>query len=77
MVFHITFMLALFHDKKCCNIINLFSCTLWYLTIMGLVLSDEDLIKIVEGHHEEHMLETKESVCFATWPTHEMTREMH
>ena len=50
MVFHITFMLDLFHNKKCCNSINLIPCILWDLIVMGLVLSDEDLIKIVEGH---------------------------
>ena len=37
--FHITFMLALFHDKKCCNYINLFPCILWDSIVMGLVLS--------------------------------------
>ena len=40
----------LFHDKKCCNCINLFPYTLWDLFVMGLVLSSEDLIKTVEGH---------------------------
>ena len=39
MVFHITFMLVLFHDKKCCNCINLFPCILCNLIVMGLVLS--------------------------------------
>ena len=45
MVFHITFMLALFHDKKCCNCINLFPCILWDLFVMGLVLSWWRLLK--------------------------------
>ena len=43
-------MLVVFHDKKCYNFINLFSCILWDLIVKGLVLSGEDLIKIVEGH---------------------------
>ena len=50
MVCHITFMFALFHDKKCCNFFNLFLCILCDLILMGLVLSGEDLIKTVEGH---------------------------
>ena len=37
--FHITFMLALFHDKKCCNCINLFPCISWDSFVMSLVLS--------------------------------------
>ena len=45
MVFHITFVLALFHDKKCCNCINLFSCILYDLLVMSLVLSGKDLLK--------------------------------
>ena len=45
MFFHITFMLALFNDKKCCNYINLFPCILWDLIVMGLVLNGEDLLK--------------------------------
>ena len=45
MVFYITFILALFHDRKCFNFINLFPCILWDLIIMGLVLSGEDLPK--------------------------------
>ena len=36
--FYITFMLTLFHDKKCCNFINLFPYILWELIVMGLVL---------------------------------------
>jgi len=31
MISHITFMLALFHNKKCCNCINLFLSILWDL----------------------------------------------
>ena len=45
MVFHIRFMLVLFHDKKCCNFINLFPCILWDLIVMGLDLGGEDLLK--------------------------------
>ena len=33
------FMLALFHDKKCCNCINFVSCILWDFIILSLVLS--------------------------------------
>ena len=40
----------LFNDKKCCNCINLFPYFLWDLFVIGLVLSGEYLIKIVEGH---------------------------
>ena len=50
MVFHIIFMLVLFHNKKCCNCINLFSCNLWDLFVMGLVLSGEYLMKIAKGY---------------------------
>ena len=39
MIFHITFMLALSHNKKFCNFINLFPCILWDLFVLGLVLS--------------------------------------
>ena len=49
MVFHMTFILALFHDKKCCNFINLFPCILQDLIVMSLVLGGEDFIKTVEG----------------------------
>ena len=31
-------MLALFHDKKCCNCFNFFHCILWDFTVLGLVL---------------------------------------
>ena len=47
MVFHITFMLALFHEKKCCNFINLFPFILWDLIVMGLVLSWSRFLKTV------------------------------
>ena len=43
-------MLAIFHDKMCCNFINLFLCILWDLIVRGLFFSGEDLIKIVKGH---------------------------
>ena len=36
MVFHISFVLALFHDNKCCNCINLFPCI-----YVGLIVRDE------------------------------------
>ena len=32
-------MLALFHDKKCCNCFNLYPCTLWHFIVLDLVLS--------------------------------------
>ena len=48
MVFYITFMLALFYDKKCCNCINLFSCILWDLIVIGLVLSWWRLLETVD-----------------------------
>ena len=32
-------MLALFHDKKCCNCIKLFPCILWDFIVLSLVLS--------------------------------------
>ena len=32
-------MLALFHDKKCCNYFNFGPCILWDFTVLGLVLS--------------------------------------
>jgi len=39
MIFHITFVLALFHEKNCSNFIKLFPCILWDLIAMGLILS--------------------------------------
>ena len=33
---------GLFHDKKCCNCINLFPCILWDFIVLGLVLVGED-----------------------------------
>ena len=33
------FMLALFHDKECCNCNKLFPCILWNCIVLGLVLS--------------------------------------
>ena len=32
-------MLALFHDKKCCNCFNFIHCILWDFIVLGLVLS--------------------------------------
>ena len=37
--------IGLFHDKKCCNCINLFPCILWDFIILGLVLSRWRLLK--------------------------------
>ena len=45
MVFHIIFMLALFHDKKCCNCIKLFPSILWDLFVISLVISWSRLLK--------------------------------
>ena len=39
MIYNYVFMLALFHNKKCYNCINLFSCILWDFIVLGLVLS--------------------------------------
>ena len=76
MVFHITFKLALFHDKKCSNCINLFPCILWDLFVLGLALSWWRLLKTVKfatclrltrewttrkRSHEKHMLKVEES----------------
>ena len=76
MVFHITFMLTLFYDKKCCNYINLFPCILWDVIVIGLILSWQKLLKTMkfmpwswlthewtthERSHEKHMLEIEES----------------
>ena len=75
MAFHITFMLALFHEQKCCNFINLFPCILWNLIVMDLVLSWWRLLKTVkfatysqltrewttsERSHEKQTLEAEE-----------------
>ena len=38
-VLQLCFMLALFHDKKYCNCINLFPCILWDFIVLSLVLS--------------------------------------
>ena len=38
-VLQLCFMLALSHDKKCCNCINLFPCILWNFIVLSLVLS--------------------------------------
>ena len=39
MIFIITLVLALFHDKKCCNCFYLVPCILWDFIVLGLVLS--------------------------------------
>ena len=63
--------------QKVCNCINVFPCILWDFIVLGLVLSwwrsDQDSWR----SHEKHMPKAKESVSFATWPTREMTCEMH
>ena len=41
---------GLFHDKKCCNNINLFPCIFVRFIVMGLVLSGGDLIKTTKSH---------------------------
>ena len=38
-IYNYVFMLALFHDKKCCKYIKLFSYILWNFIVLGLVLS--------------------------------------
>ena len=38
-IYNYVFMLALFHDKKCCNCFNLVPCILWDFIVLGLVLS--------------------------------------
>ena len=38
-IYNYVFMLALFHDKKCCKCIKLFSYILWNFIVLGLVLS--------------------------------------
>ena len=45
MIFYITFVLALFHNKKCCNFINLFPCILWNLIVMSFRFK---LVKIAQ-----------------------------
>ena len=66
MVFHITFMLVLSHDKKCCNFINLFPSILWDLIVIGLVLSWWKSDQDSQRSHEEHMSEAEESMSFVT-----------
>ena len=53
-------MLALFHNKKCCNCINFVPCILWDFIVLGLVLSWWRLEKFVrrvlaKRTCEEHM----------------------
>ena len=38
-VIYTSFMLALFHDKKCYNCIIFVHCVLWDFIVLGLVLS--------------------------------------
>ena len=85
MVFDITFILVLFHDKKCCNFINLFPCILWDLIVMSLVLSWWRLLKTVkfatcsrlthewttrERSREKHMLEFEQSFAKLYFASH-------
>ena len=67
--FHITFMLGLFHNRKCCNFINLFSCILWDLIVMSLILSWQRLLKMVDL--------TTWLVTGSGLSTHERTCEEH
>ena len=82
-------MLTLFHDKKCCNSINLFLCILWDFFIMGLVLSWWRLIITIdlttcsqlthewttrEMSHEKHMLEVEQSFAMLYFVSHFATR---
>ena len=91
MVFHITFVLALFHDKKCCNCINLFPCILWDLFVSGLALSWWRLLKTVKfatclrltyewtthkRSHKKHMLEVEESSARLHFASHFATQAM-
>ena len=62
MVFYITFMLALFYDKKCCNCINLFSCILWDLIVMSSVLGWWRLLTTVDFVTGSR-LDTRERQC--------------
>ena len=38
-IYNYVLMLALFHDKKCCNCFNFVPCILWDFIVLGLVLS--------------------------------------
>ena len=74
-------MLALFHYKKCCNLINLFTYILCDLIVMSLVISGKKVDQDSWSSYKEHMLEVEESVYLAsnvaTWPTCKMTHKMH
>ena len=59
-------MLALFHDKNCCNYFNLFPCILWNFIVWGLVLS---------WWRIEHVLD--EQVDFANVSRETYPREKH
>ena len=66
--FHITFVLALFHDKECCNCINLFPCILWVLIVMGLDLSGEDLLKKLISRLVSRVTHDLFRESLTTWP---------
>ena len=38
-IYNYVFILALFHDKKCCICFNFVPCILWDFIVLGLVLS--------------------------------------
>ena len=69
--------------QKCFNFINLFSCILWDLIIMGLVLSSKDLLKTLEfttnssyNTREGHMRSTcrkLKSQCIS-WVAHDLAK---
>ena len=88
MVFHITFMLTLFHDKICCNRINLFSCILWdfnyneFSIKLMKIAQEVDLatwLKTatpIKGHVRSIRESSRVSASceyLTTWPTHKMT----
>ena len=53
MVFHITFMLDLFHDKNFCNCINLFSCIFVGFICNGFSIK---LVKIAQDSEVRNLL---------------------
>ena len=54
-------MLALFHDKKCCNCINFIPCILWEFICNGFSTKWWRFDQDSEKSHEEHMPEVEES----------------
>ena len=59
MVFHKTFVLALFHDKECCTCINLFPC------FFVRFICNEFSIKLVKIDQEVDL-----TTCLASGATH-------